>query len=219
MKKVCYTINFGNYDILQEPKVITPGWDYVCITDNPKLKTKWDILHYDNDMPRWLIAREAYIKHNKFLKDYDLSIMVGGQYSVNVNLDEWMKNRISDSADMALAQHNQRFCVYREIDACVAFNKMTDQKRIEIYKKYISAGLQEEFGLVQCGVIIRKHNRPNLDKFSDLWFEETKFTTRDQVSFMYTYFKHRIISYNLFSAKEFGRKIFNVGKKRKKIKK
>jgi hypothetical protein len=32
--KVCYTVNFGSYDELRPPTLITPGWTYICITDS-----------------------------------------------------------------------------------------------------------------------------------------------------------------------------------------
>lgn len=32
-RKVCYTVITGNYDILKQPRVLTPGWEYICFTD------------------------------------------------------------------------------------------------------------------------------------------------------------------------------------------
>jgi len=202
MRKLIYTINFGRYDPIRKPLVVTPGWDYVCVTDFPRPDTGWNIMAYNNDMPRWLIAREVYIKHSKFFPDYDLSIMIGGQYDINCDLDEFLEGKLSDSADMAIMQHPERFCVYDEIHACVVHGKIRKPLAGKIADKYKNEGIPKREGMIQAGIIIRKHDRPNLDKFNDLWFEETKFTTRDQISFMYTYHKHKIISYNTFSAYE-----------------
>ena len=32
-RKVVYTCISGNYDTLDEPRVVTPGWEYICFTD------------------------------------------------------------------------------------------------------------------------------------------------------------------------------------------
>lgn len=200
MNKLIYTINYGNYDPIHKPKIITPGWDYVCVTDNPKSGTGWNMLPYDNDMPRWLIAREPKIKFDKFFPEYDISIYIDGGYMVNVDLNWFLEGKLSESADMALQQHPSRHCIYNEINACVVHTRMTKQKASEIELKYKGEGVPKCEGMTQNGIIIRKHNRGNLNKFCDMWFEETKFTTRDQLSFMYTYHKNKIISFNLFSA-------------------
>lgn len=210
IKKLLYTINFGGYDKARPPKIKTPGWDYVMVTDNPSLKVKgWDMLHFESKHPMWLQAREVYIKHNMLFGDYGLSIMCGGQYEVNVDLDLFLEGKMSKSADMAIAQHPARLCIYREIDACVHHLKISPEKANEIRKKYKQEGVPKEFGQVQCGVIIRKHDRHNLDRFSRLWFEETKFTTRDQLSFMYVYWKERLISFDLFSTQELDRRFIH----------
>ena len=207
MNKLIYPVNIGGYDNIYKPRIVTPGWDYIYVTDTPKQDTGWNVLPYNDDNPSWLTSRRPKIKFHEFFDNYDLSIYIDSSIEVNVNLDEFVEKRISDSADMAMMQHPSRFCVYEEIKACVFHEKMDKRKSAEIGNKYKAEGVPRCEGLIQAGIMIRKHNRPNLNKFCDLWFEETKFTTRDQLSFMYTYHKYKIISYNLFSAYNTGLKI------------
>ena len=43
-RKVLYTFIFGDYDDLKTPSVSTEGGDYVCFTDNPRLRSEfWDV--------------------------------------------------------------------------------------------------------------------------------------------------------------------------------
>lgn len=203
MKKLIYTCNYGNYDGIHEPEIKTPGWDYVLVTNNPKLESKeWDILYHRSNLSNFLASREPKLRHNMLFSDYDLSIYVDAAVQVNVNLDNFIENRISDSADMAISQHPVRHCVYDEIKACVVHMRLSEKKADIIRLNFMDDGIPKSEGLVQCGIIIRKHNRPDLDKFGKLWFEKTKFTMRDQLAFMHTYHKHRIISFNMFSAYE-----------------
>ena len=42
--KVVYTAILGSiYDDLKEPTVISPGWKYVCFTDQPLQSNIWEI--------------------------------------------------------------------------------------------------------------------------------------------------------------------------------
>jgi hypothetical protein len=34
-RKAVYTFIFGDYDDLKSPTIMTPGWDYICFTDDP----------------------------------------------------------------------------------------------------------------------------------------------------------------------------------------
>ena len=201
MKKLIYTCNYGNYDKVHEPTIKTPGWDYVMVTDNPKLKSRvWDILYHKSSLSNFLASREPKLKHNMLFADYGLSIYVDAAVRVCVDLDDFIKDKMSDSADMAISQHPVRHCVYDEIEACVVHKRLSEEKAKQIRLKYMGADIPKSEGLVQCDIIIRKHDRTNLDYFCRQWFEATKFSMRDQLAFMYTYHKYRVMSFNMFSA-------------------
>ena len=220
MKKLIYTVNFGNYDYLLEPQVVTPDWDYVVVTDNKNLKSKnWNALYFDEpELPRWLIARKPKILMNDFFPNYDLSIFIDSMYKVNIDLDRFILNKVNN-ADLAFAQHHERHCVYKEIQVCCDVGKITKEKRDKIIEKYKREGIPQQSGLFQCGCMIRWHNRENLDRFNRLWYEETRFTVRDQISFIYIYNKFRIISLSVFSNTELLQKMINIGLDRKSKKK
>jgi len=205
--KLIYTVNIGGYDSIKPPKVITPGWDYVYVTDSPKLNTGWNIMVLKRGPSPFLTSRLPKIKVNEFFPEYDLSIYIDSSMEINVDLNEFIKGKMSKSADMAVLQHHERYCIYDEIKACVACGKITKEKASEIEKKYKSEKIPKHGGMTANRVLIRKHNRKNLDLFNKLWFEETKFTLRDQLSFIYTYYKTRLISFDLFSNDEIKNKL------------
>jgi len=39
MRKVIYTAITNNYDILKDPIAVSDDFDYICVSDNPNLKT------------------------------------------------------------------------------------------------------------------------------------------------------------------------------------
>ena len=42
-RKVVYTCISGNYDTLKDPTVVTPGWEYICFTDQKVISNVWTI--------------------------------------------------------------------------------------------------------------------------------------------------------------------------------
>ena len=63
------TAIFGNYDIIREPETIYPNTNYICITDNPHLKSKtWKIIvdtkNIDNS---WSPRKKTYfVRYHPF---------------------------------------------------------------------------------------------------------------------------------------------------------
>jgi len=62
MKKVLYTAIFGDYDKLLEPTCVTQDWNYLCFTDNNKLKSNsWKIIVIKDVEDYRLKAREIKV--------------------------------------------------------------------------------------------------------------------------------------------------------------
>jgi len=77
IKKVCYTAIIGDYDKLHDPLIVTPGWDYICFTDDKDIKSNvWEIKHIEKD-PDLCNRRNSYkFKYIQcpYIKSYDYSI-------------------------------------------------------------------------------------------------------------------------------------------------
>jgi hypothetical protein len=81
MKKVIYTSIIGNYDVLEEPRFIPKGYDFICFTDQiiEKPNSVWKIkqvlpLYEDNTRT----ARKYKLLPHRFLPEYEISIWVDG---------------------------------------------------------------------------------------------------------------------------------------------
>jgi len=169
------------------------------VTDGVRRSNGWDIVHRDKGYPKWLGAREIKLMPELLFADYDLTIYVDASITVNVDLDDYVK-RLSHTADMGISQHPARFCVYEEMRACIVHLRLTPEQSKKIYNKYQEDNIPKMGGLFQCDIMIRRNNK-YISYFGRKWFEETKFTTRDQIAFMHTYHKFPI-SLSLFSAHE-----------------
>lgn len=61
------TCLFGNYDMLREPLVVSNDYEYVCVTDNPNLKSKiWKIIYLNKLQLKSDMFKTYYVKQHPF---------------------------------------------------------------------------------------------------------------------------------------------------------
>ncbi len=192
----------NNYDQIRDPTYITPGWDYICFTNNKKLKSKtWDIRLIDDcGLDNIRLSRRVWILYHKYVNDYDLSISTGAQMQATCNLDDFVHKFLSpdDDVDMTMASHPNRICIYAEAKRCFKRdNPKTVRRQIDFYR---SEGYPKDNGLVATGVMIRKHHRQNLEEHCEKWWDQVcKYSYRDQLSFNYILWKYNLIKASYFS--------------------
>jgi hypothetical protein len=197
---VAYTFIFGDYDDLKTPGIITPGWDYICFTDDPTLRSDvWDVrLSARRGADRKLEHKKFAMKHmilfHQFLNEYDLSLSVGAQVGLNCDLDDLMEDQFRSSDDMMICVHPERNCIYDEARVCRDL-LLDDPKRIDAHmKRYRIAGYPENYGLFATGIIARRHNRPNVRSMCEYWWKEYRIgSRRDQLSLNYAIWRSRPI--------------------------
>ena len=62
-KKCIYTVLTGGYDDLLEPEFVTPGWDYICVTDNKELTSSvWRFVYIEDLLGLDYIRLSRYYK-------------------------------------------------------------------------------------------------------------------------------------------------------------
>lgn len=193
-KKIVYTCITGNYDNLLEPEYVTPGFDYICFTDNKKLKSNtWKILPIpDNllDLSKVKQQRNIKINPHKYLNNYELSIWVDSSVKLSDNLNKLLCTLDLKNYNIFITQHPQRNCVYKEAEACIKLKKDTllnINKEIDFFK---SSGLPENNGLVETNVIIRLHNDIScIALMGEWWYYLNMYSHRDQLSLPFCLWK------------------------------
>ena len=187
MRRVIYTAIMGNYDQLRTPKVENPGWDHVCFTDNPELRSDiWDIRLIDStEYGHTRTARWVKICPHLFF-DHDLTIWVDGSFKIRCYLDEFVEQY--HNGVFTLMSHG-RDCLYDEADCCGRIGK--DKKEvIDLQMKgYREQGYPEKNGMVATGMMIR-NKREDVAELCRLWWREVRLgSKRDQLSFGYSLWK------------------------------
>lgn len=191
-RKAVYTFIFGDYDDLKSPTIITPGWDYICFTDDPSLRSDvWDVrLSPRGRADRQLEHKKYGIKHmilfHRYLKGYNLSLSIGAQLELNCNLDDLMREHFRASDDMMICRHEERDCIYDEAEVCKT-SVLDDPARIDAHmQRYRAMGYPAHNGLYATGIIARWHDRANVRAMCEFWWEEyRRGSRRDQLSLNY----------------------------------
>lgn len=193
-KLVCYTVISGPYDKLIEPKVVTPGWEYICFTDQKNFKSDvWKILPIpdeimnDKTLSQVKKQRIMKIQPNLFI-DYDYCIWVDANITINMNLDTFFERHLNDS--IVITKHPQRDCIYDEGKAILKYKKDTSENINRQLSVYIDKGFPKHYGLHETNVILRK-NDSKVNEIMSEWANMLKeYSHRDQMSLDYILWKN-----------------------------
>jgi hypothetical protein len=178
---ICYTAIFAEYDKLNEPLIITPGWRYICFSDKPIYSKNWTvILHPIEEKSAQKQARRIKILPHEYFPNLDNSIWVDGRVTINCNLNNFLGNSI------LLMKHNERNCIYDEAWTCMESKKDEPHKIIQQIHRYKKDKYPVNNGLVATGFIFRR-NTLKMHNFCKSWWNEVNnYSIRDQISFNYT---------------------------------
>jgi hypothetical protein len=199
-----YTAIFGNYDDLKEPFVITPGWKYICFTDQDFKSDVWEIRKVPvMDCGSAKTARHYKIMFHKHIED-ELSIWIDGTFIINTDLNDWWK-RFSEP--FTAVKHPFDDCIYKDAQACIASGrgeKKLLERQIAFYK---AIGVRKNSGLIASGVLMRKRCAA-VNKLCSTWWDQVRdWSNRDQIGYGYANFKHpgviNLIEWNYTTEKEF----------------
>lgn len=209
-KKVIYTSIFGDYDTLPDITYHPPGFDFICFTDSDIQASGWKVikvLPLYNDNTR--NAKKYKILPHRYLKDYEISIYIDGNFSVTKDINELIDSYLID-ANAAFHNHSKtaldpRNCIYQEANIILSFGKRNMQlwpergmlnykdnpeTIIKQVQKYQSEGYPQNNGLIKGGIILRRHNEKECINAMESWWSEIKYhSKRDQLSFNYVAWK------------------------------
>lgn len=191
---VVYTCISGDYDSLKEVLYPEPEIDYICFTDQNLSSETWSIRPIPEilkNLEQTKRARCLKVLTHLFLSEYDTSVWIDGNIQVKGSVNDFIKNNLRNY--FAIAKHPDRVCVYEESKAVKELKKDTSpivDKQIEYYKEL---GYPANYGMVQSGIIIRRHNDKNSIEICNSWWKEiVKWSKRDQLSFNFSIFNKKI---------------------------
>ncbi|HVZ98566.1 MAG TPA: glycosyltransferase domain-containing protein [Chitinophagaceae bacterium] len=176
--KVIYTALFGKYEELKEPTLITPGWHYICFTDQPLKSHIWEIVPIPViDMEARRLAR--FYKIMKW-KAWEQSFWIDASFTINTNLDHWWAKYFKKG--FSAAKHPIRNCLYEEGMHCINTGRSPEGIALQL-ERYKTSMHPKNSGLITSGLIMRE-NTPAVIALCNAWWSElNQGSLRDQISF------------------------------------
>lgn len=185
---VVYTAYYGAKEPLNED--VFGGFttaDRVIFTDDPNLtlpgaRTVIDPL---DGLDPARASRRAKLAPHRYFPEYDWSIYIDNNSALRMDPAEVLA-RLTESSDAPFFafRHPWRDCVYREAREVIERGK--DDKPVvkARMREYRAMGVPEQIGLITGNFLVRAHNRPELQRFGDRWYEQVlAYSRRDQLSF------------------------------------
>lgn len=192
-----YTAIIGDYDDLRDPEYVNSNYDYICFTDNDKIKSTkvWNVLHIDREVfndtsgiDSVRFARFIKIMSHVMLPMYKRTLWVDSNTIIVDNVDTLLQE-YSTGKDWLLFKHTQRDCIYDEANACLDWN--LDDKNIILNQinRFKSEGYPSKNGLIETNVMYR-HVTDDVISLCEMWWSIVKNgSRRDQLSQMYCFWK------------------------------
>lgn len=183
-ESVIYTAIFGDYDSLSDPQAVNEDYDYICFTDDYKLRSDiWDIRVIDLPVPNDYPRSNRYIKINphEFLSEYKYSLYLDGNIILR-GVPDIVK--MLEDYSIATQKHPCRDCIYEEITECKRLGFGIVSELDKQAKDYRDTNFPGHAGLWENWAIFRKHNEPSLIKLAEEWWRHImEYSWRDQISF------------------------------------
>ena len=200
---ICYTVITNNYDLLKPPRVVSKGWDYICFSDRHHDSKVWQtqVIEGDNRKVKILPQDELFT---------GVTLYIDGSIQVIGDLNEFVK----EVGEFAIPVHIERDCTYAEAKAVVRLKNIDRDTVKTQVSRYRDNGFPAHWGLGANGVILRDTSDIIMRRICRRWWiEYLRGAKRDQLSLMYTCWRHNIKP-DLFSRKIFD-KYFKKGKHNK----
>lgn len=197
MRKAVLTYIIAGYDELKEPDIVTPGWDYYCVSDAPIASQTWRPLPLlpscpDTACPKRYASFVKIMHHLYLPAGYDVCMTIDGSMRIRCDLDSFLGEVWSGDTDMAIARHPLRNCLYDEAGE-VAKLQFDDPALVDSQTaRYRREGFPRNYGLYGARLIVKNNRSVSLQNASAIWARELlRGSRRDQLSLTYALWRYR----------------------------
>ena len=187
---VVYSCLIGNYDNVSTFKR-QRGYDYILFTDQKIVNTNWTVRPIPEEVLKLNVSdvkKQRYVKihPHKFFRNYDLSLYIDANYIIKGDLDDFIINTMNSIDNIYITHLQFGTDLSKGIDTAKK-NKLDNSILLdEIRKRYNDLKIIKKRGIVNAGLILRKHHNPECIKLMEKWWEEVeKYSHVDNLAFNY----------------------------------
>ena len=212
MPTIIYTVITGSYDSIKQPLVVEECVEYVLFTNNPGIVDAgvWKVVQIPSEEWPGRTAREndillsrkvKMLPHEYLPEECELSIYVDADMLIQGPLTELL-NDLHEETLFAACRHSYCGSVREEIEYLVAKGMVGVTQIENQWQHYVEWEFEDNLGISENGLLIRRHNDARVAQLMELWWEEYQNgCLRDQVSFMPCLYRTGFMPYFQFIEK------------------
>ena len=177
-KVIVYSCMIGNYDNVTSFNK-QRGYDYILFTDQNIKNTNWTIFPIPDEVLKLNVSdikKQRYMKihPHKFFKNYDLSLYIDPNYEITGDLDDYLINTLNPLDHIYIPHLQFGKGMKQAIDKAIE-KKLDDISLLKhVMDRYNQSKLLDKTGIVNAGLIIRKHHTEDCIKLMERWWEEVR---------------------------------------------
>ena len=177
-KVIVYSCMIGNYDNVTSFNK-QRGYDYILFTDQNIKNTNWTIFPIPDEVLKLNVSnikKQRYMKihPHKFFKNYDLSLYIDPNYEITGDLDDYLINTLNPLDHIYIPHLQFGKGMKQAIDKAIE-KKLDDVSLLKhVIDRYNQSKLLDKTGIVNAGLIVRKHHTEDCIKLMERWWEEVR---------------------------------------------
>jgi len=234
-----YTVITGDYDTIHQPQVNIPGADFILFTNcsqiilasevneiGKRFIGAWEIREIEpsnSANENILLSRKVKMLPHLYLDDkYSITIYIDADMVIKSDISELAEYLGEDFAEskfsMALYKNSRFVCVKDEIDSLIAERRVAEDVAKKQWQRYMDWGYKDDMGHTENGMLVRRHNSPQVTQLMELWWQEFRCgCLRDQVSFMPCVFRCRFNDLNIIDGNIWHNRYLSIEKHKKRV--
>ena len=194
-----YTINTGGYEGSEIYLNTNLGYDCLYFTDNfvnvYNCVKKGIIPFYVDTSNKEAKLVQRMIKtnvHQYVPEMYDKSIYIDGNVIIknSITVRNTLKTLLTMNNDIICFKHPDRSNILDEADAVKSLNLEKKENIDKIIEMFVKENFKDDMGLTETNFLIRNHKL--IKNFNKEWEECIKICRRDQISFDFLLYKHKV---------------------------
>lgn len=212
-----YTTIIGDYDNLPKLSVNKEkNWDYICFTDNKKLKSDvWKIIYVENNSNTQLensrLSRYYKTNYYQYLSSYINLLYVDAKIKIVGNINEYLKNL--NNYDIVFNKHPEANNIKEEMKRVLS-GKLEKKSVVETVKKrYEEVGYKYNNGQFVGKFLLYKNNERTIKFFKEWWYEIENYSYPDQLSLNFVLKNNNTLKYSVINYNNTLSKYFNLEKR------
>ena len=196
-KIVIFSAVVGGYDKIRQPMVVDNRFDFVLFSNDIKENQigVWQIrpIPYHNEI-QTKIARWVKTHPEELLNEYEASLWMDANIQIaSDSLYKRVAELFEQRVLLSTVSHPKLTCVYREM-LIMIYGRYEKESVVIDWGRFLrKEGFPREMGLVETGVLYRKHSEVRIIGFDQLWWWcIDHYSRRDQLSFNYSLWKRNL---------------------------